>query len=385
LVTEGSASNLTGSGATYFVTITPNGSGNDITLNVPQGAAQDAGNQQSAAASQVVVDVNAPPPEDPTLVLSTATMVISSLDPFEVTAEFSEPVTGFELADITVTGGTAVGLVDVDGNANIYRITIQPNGTGDISILVAEGKAASSSFGEPNEASNTLLVSFSATEETQAAISDYMLQRAGHLIANQPGLLRLLSGNCGGFDGQASLGSGALAGCRQAGNTWASLSRSWSQDESYTLGAFGLHHKFNDDLIIGVLAEIDHFDDKANDASGTGWLLGPYVVAKHHSSPLYFEGRLLYGQTANTVSPFGTYVEAFATDRLLAQARVTGQLLRPRMTWMPFWRISRPTRRCPKRMPSSFNSSVLRGLPELPRLRRCWSRIWAKSTMSRRW
>jgi hypothetical protein len=167
-----------------------------------------------------------------------------------------------------------------------------------------------------------------------------MLQRAGHLIANQPGLLRLLSGNCGGFEGQASLGAGALAGCRQAGNTWASLSRSWSQDESYSLGAFGLHHKFNDDLIIGVLAEIDHFDDKANDASGTGWLLGPYVVAKHPSSPLYFEGRLLYGQSANNVSPFGTYVDAFDTDRLLAQARVTGQLLRPRMIWMPFFDLS---------------------------------------------
>jgi hypothetical protein len=339
-VTEGSASGLTGSGATYFVTITPNGSGNDITLNVPQGAAQDASNQPSAAASQVVVDVNAPPPEDPTVVLSAAVTVISSLDPFDVTAEFSEPVTGFVLADITVTGGTAVGLVDVDGNANIYRITIQPNGTGDISILVAEGKAESSSSGRPNEESNPLVISFSATEQTQAAISDYMLQRAGHLIANQPGLLRLLSGKCGGFEGQASLGAGALAGCRQAGNTWAALSRSWSQDESYSLGAFGLHHKFNDDLIIGVLAEIDHFDDKANDASGTGWLLGPYVVAKHPSSPLYFEGRLLYGQSANNVSPFGTYVDAFDTDRLLAQARVTGQLLRPRMIWMPFLDLS---------------------------------------------
>jgi hypothetical protein len=106
------------------------------------------------------------------------------------------------------------------------------------------------------------------------------------------------------------------------------------------LGAFGLHHKFNDDLIIGVLAEIDHFDDKANDASGTGWLLGPYVVAKHPSSPLYFEGRLLYGKSANNVSPFGTYVDAFDTDRLLAQARVTGQLLRPRMIWMPFFDLS---------------------------------------------
>ena len=37
--------------------------------------------------------------------------------------------------------------------------------------------------------------------------------------------------------------------------------------------------------------------------------------------------------------------------------------LRLRMMRMPFWRIRRPTRRCPTRRPSSFSSSVIRGLP----------------------
>lgn len=339
-VTEGSASDLTGSGSTYYVTITPNGGGNDITLNVQDGAALDTGNQPSEAASEVVVDVNAPAPETPTVVLSSAVTVISNLDPFEVTAVFSESVTGFDLTDITVTGGTVVGLVDMDGCASTYLMTIQPSGSGNISILVAAGKAASNSFGEPNQVSNTLLVTFSATEQTQAAISDYMLKRAGHLITNQPGLMRLLSGSCSGFNAEARIGSGAVTGCRQTGNTWAALSNTWSQQDSYALGVFGRHHKFNDNLIIGVLAEIDHFNDTANDASGTGWLVGPYVVAKHHSSPIYLEGRFLYGQSANTVSPFGTYVDAFATERLLAQARVTGQILRPRMIWMPYLDLS---------------------------------------------
>lgn len=317
-VTEGSASDLTGSGDTYYITITPNGGGNDITLNVLDSAALDVGNLPSEAASEVVVDVTAVTPEAPSVVLSSAVTVISSLDPFDVTADFSEAVTGFDLTDITVIGGTAIGLVDTDGNATTYRVTIQPNGSSDISILVAAGKATSYSFGEPNQVSNTLLVTFSATEQTQAAISDYMLKRAGHLITNQPGLLR---GNCSGFDGTASLSSGALTGCKQTGNTWAALYNSWSQQDSYALGVFGHHHKFNDNLIIGVLAEIDHFNDTANDTSGTGWLVGPYVVAKHHSSPLYLEGRFLYGQSANKLSPFGTYVDSFATERLLAQAR----------------------------------------------------------------
>lgn len=48
----------------------------------------------------------------------------------------------------------------------------------------------------------------------------------------------------------------------------------------------------------------------------------------------------------------------------------------PRMTWMPFWRIKRPTRPLsrfagkplpdngwPRRMPSSFSASVIRGSP----------------------
>ncbi len=54
-------------------------------------------------------------------------------------------------------------------------------------------------------------------------------------------------------------------------------------------------------------------------------MVGPYFVAKSAERPIYFEGRLLYGETRNTISPFGTYEDDFDTDRLLAQFKVSGE------------------------------------------------------------
>ncbi|WP_336099486.1 autotransporter outer membrane beta-barrel domain-containing protein, partial [Roseovarius sp. CH_XMU1461] len=57
--------------------------------------------------------------------------------------------------------------------------------------------------------------------------------------------------------------------------------------------------------------------------------------------PVYFEGRLLYGETTNTISPFGTYEDDFDTTRLLAQMKVTGEYnYGAATTWYPFFDAS---------------------------------------------
>ena len=76
-------------------------------------------------------------------------------------------------------------------------------------------------------------------------------------------------------------------------------------------------------------------DDPANNASGRGWMVGPYFVAKTPEQPLYFEGRLLYGQTDNEISPLGTYTDSFETERWLAQLRATGEYKIRNTTLMP--------------------------------------------------
>ena len=34
---------------------------------------------------------------------------------------------------------------------------------------------------------------------------------------------------------------------------------------------------------------------------GSGWMVGPYFVTRHDNRSLYFEGRLLYGQSDNDI------------------------------------------------------------------------------------
>jgi outer membrane autotransporter protein len=64
-------------------------------------------------------------------------------------------------------------------------------------------------------------------------------------------------------------------------------------------------------------------------------MVGPYFVAKLPEQPLYFEGRLLYGQTDNEISPLGTYTDSFETERWLAQLRATGEYKLRNTTLMP--------------------------------------------------
>ncbi|MCD9150121.1 autotransporter domain-containing protein [Pseudophaeobacter flagellatus] len=58
-------------------------------------------------------------------------------------------------------------------------------------------------------------------------------------------------------------------------------------------------------------------------------------------SSQFFEGRLLYGETSNTISPFGTYEDDFDTTRVLAQFKVTGEYAYgPTTTLYPFFDAS---------------------------------------------
>ncbi|TRX49870.1 hypothetical protein FNH22_26560, partial [Fulvivirga sp. M361] len=131
-VGNGSASNFVAvDGNTYTADITPDGTG-DITIDVATAAAQDgAGNDNTAATQAVTLFDNTAPTVDiqgePALVNSTAS--------YNVTIEFSEDVTGFSLADISVGNGSASNFVAVDGNT--YTADITPDGTGDITIDVA--------------------------------------------------------------------------------------------------------------------------------------------------------------------------------------------------------------------------------------------------------
>lgn len=89
----------------------------------------------------------------------------------------------------------------------------------------------------------------------------------------------------------------------------------------------GIDYLVNPDLVVGALVQIDNMeetDDSASTAAeGTGWTVGPYVVARLNRR-LLFDGRLAWGRSDNSIKPLGTYSDRFSTDRWLASGQLTG-------------------------------------------------------------
>ena len=280
-------------------------------------------NGNTSGASLVPVDTT--PPD---VVISGVPERLAHKGSFDATITFSESVTGFTASDITVSHANVTAL---SGSGAIYTATITSTGTGDVTLAVPAG-AAEDAAGNGTTASNTLVVADTTVEETQKTIASFMYSRANQLIANQPDLTGLISGSGGGAlnaavtrgHGQFDLSSGTDR------SLWFALKGSWAKDgtsdTSSAFGVIGSHIHLRETLLVGAMLQFDHLSqqDGAARIEGTGWLVGPYVVAKLPDQPLYFEGRLLYGKSSNSLSPFGTYEDDFDTSRLLAQLKVTG-------------------------------------------------------------
>jgi hypothetical protein len=126
------ASDLAGSGSVYTATITPTATGT-VTVDVAAGVAQDDAGNDNTAATQFTLDADL---TAPTLAISGPSSV--QMDAFTVTFTFSEDVTGFALADITVGNGSAS---DFAGSGDSYTATITPAADGTVTVDVAAGVA----------------------------------------------------------------------------------------------------------------------------------------------------------------------------------------------------------------------------------------------------
>ena len=119
-VTNASASALTGSGDSYAMTIVPTGAG-DVTVTAAADAVQDLSGNPAPAYGRhrhgplrrrrPGLDINGLPER------------INSLDTLDVTFTFTEDVTGFATADVTVENASASALT---GSGDSYAMTIVP-------------------------------------------------------------------------------------------------------------------------------------------------------------------------------------------------------------------------------------------------------------------
>ena len=183
-------------------------------------------------------------------------------------------------------------------------------------------------------------------------VGQFLQTRATALINNQPGLSSLLELDGltpgGSFTFQATDGQLALNGGFIHNSVWGKVSGAYASSESAAgntksvtksvLASFGVHRKYSEHFLAGVMLQLDLSDHEragqvgtTDTIDGTGWLAGPYFAARHGSQPLNFEGRLLYGQSDNDIRFMDTGLGvmrtgSFDTRRLLAQIRVEGEI-----------------------------------------------------------
>lgn len=105
----------------------------NIVFDIAAGVAQDlAGNLSLAAATVTVIS--------PPTVTITAPATHDTVAPFFVQFDFNQPVTGFTIGDIVITGGTLASFVGPSPGVT-YTVQVTPTHTGNITIDVPAGVA----------------------------------------------------------------------------------------------------------------------------------------------------------------------------------------------------------------------------------------------------
>ncbi|MCE7992288.1 MAG: T9SS type A sorting domain-containing protein [Roseivirga sp.] len=144
-----------------FETPEGNNTNNTYVINV---IATDAVN--NAANQNVTITVTDVDEIAPSVVLTASTNAPVG-GAYEVTAQFSEDVTGFELADITVTGGTPGSFATVDANTYTFFVT-SGGGGADVSVAAS---LAHDLAGNANVGSNILSLVFTVTPPAKPIIT----------------------------------------------------------------------------------------------------------------------------------------------------------------------------------------------------------------------
>lgn len=142
-VTNGAKSNFTGSGQTYTVDVTPNGTGT-VTVSVPQDAAVDASMNGNAASNTASITDGVAPTA--TIAQAMGQADPTNVSPVNFTVIFNEPVTDFDDAtDVEITGtafsATNPATVTIMGSGTTYNVAVSGMGMGTIIANVPAGVA----------------------------------------------------------------------------------------------------------------------------------------------------------------------------------------------------------------------------------------------------
>ena len=106
----------------YEITITPNPSSEgDVIFQVPAAVVKDFALNDNTASGSHTVHIDTIPPT----VEVTGVPDIEKNEAFDITITFSEPINGFQVGDIRLTGPATISLAEETDS--VYKGTITPN------------------------------------------------------------------------------------------------------------------------------------------------------------------------------------------------------------------------------------------------------------------
>ena len=374
---SGSTATSTGRTVTYLWTRasgTAGGTGSAVSLSDPSAARPTFTAQTLNAGAESVTYIftltvtdnqNSAPQTDTVTITVTAVPVNIVLDPSDLKVQ--EGGSGTYRVRLSEATRREVVIMATSGNEGVVRLKntrlvfnagnwndwqeVEVNAVADsvenddrikVTITHSINGVASNQLG-------TVTVTVRAQEDDPILdhVGQFIATRATALLGQQPDLVRFLkqdgptAGDGGAFTFQATDGRLSLDGGFIHDGIWGEVTgariNNESSDTESVLASFGIHRKYSETFLAGAMLQFDLADrdlsQQAGTIDGTGWLVGPYFVARHGSQPLYFEGRLLYGQSDNDIrfiDPYlGVRTGSFDSARLLAQIRVEGEIAVP--------------------------------------------------------
>jgi hypothetical protein len=206
-VGNGSAGNFSGSGTTYTADITPDGDGTvaiDITGFV---AVDQAGNSSSPATGITrIYDTLGP-----IVSMSSTSSATTNENPFTVSIEFSEPVTGFDISDLSVSNAT---LDSFSGSGGTYSVDVLPSTDGPVTVNISSG-VANDSGGNGNTAASefsrtfdsggpTVSITSSAASVTNTSPIPVTITFSESVTGFAVGDISVSNGSAGNFSGSGT-------------------------------------------------------------------------------------------------------------------------------------------------------------------------------------
>ena len=358
-------------GNTYTATITPTG-GNDVTLDVAANVAQDGSGNNNTAATQVTVKSN--------IVEQTQQQIASFTGNRTSHILGNQPNIGTRLNTTNFTNGGQLGFLGINGNEQsqtfafstskarilnsiqqsnqsalavvaerrvqqAFAATTRLSGYGQIEKTPEDEQYFSQHQGTTRQLRGTYTAqpmetySHQVVEDANDAVLAYG-QEEEPLLTPSEMVLRAAAVE----EAQAaSTKSGETESRIGTWDVWMEVygSRTNANTSTSTLwvGYVGAHYFVQENMIIGVLGQLDWADETnaaaGSSAEGHGWMIGPYIAGKVEGQNLNYEVRAAWGRSDNDISPNGAFTDSFDTTRWMVSGKLLGSMAIDDLTVRP--------------------------------------------------